>query len=108
MTDKIIVLSTCSSAAEADRIARQLLDRRLAACVSVVAGARSLYRWHGAIEEAAECLLIIKSRQDLWEQLRAEIQRLHSYQVPEILLLAIEDGSPQYLDWLTKELAPEP
>ena len=107
MTDKIIVLSTCSSAEEAERIARQLLDRRLAACVNIVAGARSIYRWQGAIEEAAECLLMIKSRQGLWEELRAEIQRLHSYEVPEILLLAIEDGSPKYLDWLNQELAPE-
>jgi Uncharacterized protein involved in tolerance to divalent cations len=107
MTDKIIVLSSCSSAAEADGIARQLLEKRLAACVNVLAGARSLYRWQGAIEEAAECLLIIKSRQDLWEPLRAEIQRLHSYEVPEILLLAIKDGSPKYLDWLNEELAKE-
>jgi periplasmic divalent cation tolerance protein len=107
MTDKIIVLSSCSSAAEADGIARQLLEKRLAACVNVLAGARSLYRWQGAIEEAAECLLIIKSRQDLWEPLRAEIQSLHSYEVPEILLLAIEDGSPKYLDWLNEELAKE-
>jgi periplasmic divalent cation tolerance protein len=108
MTDKIIVLTTCSSAAEADRIARQLLETRLAACVNIVAGARSLYRWQGAIEEAAECLLIVKSRQSLWEQLREAIQRLHSYDVPEVLALAIEDGSPKYLDWLNQELAPEP
>jgi periplasmic divalent cation tolerance protein len=107
MTDKIIVLSTCSSTAEADRIARQLLEKRLAACVNVVAGARSIYRWQGAIEEAAECLLIVKSRRGLWDELRAEIQRLHSYEVPEVLLLAIEDGSPEYLDWLNEELAPE-
>jgi periplasmic divalent cation tolerance protein len=107
MTDKIIVLSTCSSAEEADRIARQLLEKRLAACVNIVAGARSLYRWQGAIEEAAECLLIVKSRQGLWEELREEIQRLHSYEVPEVLMLAIEHGSPKYLDWLNQELAPE-
>jgi periplasmic divalent cation tolerance protein len=107
MTDKIIVLSTCSSAEEADRIARQLLEKRLAACVNIVAGARSIYRWRGAIEEAAECLLIIKSRQGCWEELRAEIQRLHSYEVPEVLMLAIEDGSPTYLDWLSEETAPE-
>ena len=107
MTDKIIVLSTCSSAEEADRIARQLLEKCLAACVNIVAGARSIYRWQGAIEEAAECLLIVKSRRGLWDELRAEIQRLHSYEVPEVLLLAIEDGSPEYLDWLNEELAPE-
>jgi periplasmic divalent cation tolerance protein len=108
MTDKIIVLSTCSSAEEADGIARQLLEKRLAACVNIVAGARSIYRWQGAIDEAAEWLLIIKSSQGLWEELRAEIQRLHSYEVPEVLMLAIEDGSPKYLDWLNKELAAEP
>ncbi len=107
MTDKIIVLSTCASAAEADRIARQLLEKRLAACVNIVAGARSMYWWQGAVEEAAEWLLIIKSRQGLWEELRAEIQRLHSYEVPEVLMLAIEDGCPKYLDWLNDELAPE-
>jgi periplasmic divalent cation tolerance protein len=75
--------------------------------VNILAGARSIYRWHGAIEEAAEWLLIIKSRQGLWEELRAEIQRLHSYEVPEVLMLAIEDGSPAYLNWLNEELAPE-
>jgi periplasmic divalent cation tolerance protein len=106
MTDKIIVLSTCASAEEAERIARRLLEKRLAACVNLVAGARSLYRWQGAIEEAAEWLLIIKSRRDLWEELRAEIQRLHSYEIPEVLMLAIEDGSPPYLNWLNEELAP--
>jgi periplasmic divalent cation tolerance protein len=107
MTDKIIVLSTCAGAEEADKIARQLLEKHLAACVNIVAGARSFYRWQGAIEEAAECLLVIKSRQDLWEELRAEIQRLHSYEVPEVLLLAIDDGSPTYLNWLTGQLAPQ-
>jgi periplasmic divalent cation tolerance protein len=105
MTDKIIVLSTCASAEEAERIARQLLEKRLAACVNILAGTRSLYRWQGAIEEAAECLLIVKSRQGLWEELRAEIQRLHSYEVPEILLLPIDDGAPAYLNWLTAQLA---
>jgi periplasmic divalent cation tolerance protein len=107
MTGKIVVLSTCSSAEEADRIARQLLEKRLAACVNIVAGAHSVYRWRGAIEEAAEWLLIVKSRQGLWEELRAEIQRLHSYEVPEVLMLAIDDGSPKHLDWLDEELAPE-
>jgi periplasmic divalent cation tolerance protein len=108
MTDKIIVFTTCVGSEEADRIARQLLEKRLAACVNILAGARSLYRWQGAIEEAAECLLIIKSQQSLWEPLRAEIQSLHSYEVPEILLLPIGDGAPTYLDWLTNQLAPQP
>ena len=108
MTDKIVVLSTCSNAAEADAIARSLVERRLAACVNVVAGARSIYRWRGAVEEASECLLIIKSRRELFEQLRSDLEKLHSYEVPELVALAVVDGSPAYLSWLDHELRPEP
>jgi len=107
MTDKIVVLSTCSSADEAEKIARELLAKRLAACVNVLPDARSIYRWRGAIEEASECLLIVKSRRGLADQLRAEIERLHSYEVPEVLVLGVVDGSAGYLEWLEQELAPE-
>lgn len=106
MTDKIVVLSTCSNVEEAEKITRELLAKRLAACVNVLAGARSIYRWQGAIEEAPECLLIIKSRRGLADQLRAEIERLHSYEVPEVLVLGVVDGSTGYLEWLDRELAP--
>ena len=104
MTDRIVVLSACATAEEAERIARALLDKRLAACVNVLPGARSLYHWRGAIEESAEWLLLIKSRRELFDELRGEIQRLHSYEVPEVLALAIVDGAPAYLEWMGREL----
>ena len=104
MTDKIVVLSTCASAEQAEGISRTLVEKRLAACVNVLAGARSIYRWQGAIEEASECLLIIKSRSDLAAELRAEIERLHSYEVPEVLVLPVVGGSAGYLGWMDREL----
>jgi periplasmic divalent cation tolerance protein len=107
MTDKIVVLSTCASAEEAEKIARKLVERRLAACVNVLAGARSIYHWRGAVEEASEWLLIIKSRRDLFDGLRAEIEKLHSYEVPEVLALAVVEGSRGYLGWMERELSPE-
>ena len=104
MTDKIVVLSTCSSREEADRIAYQLVDQRLAACVSVVPGVGSIYRWQGAVERAEEVLLIVKSSRALFDQLRVRIEQLHSYSTPEIVALPIVDGAEGYLDWMTAEL----
>ena len=103
MTEKIAVLSTVGSAEEAGRIARHLVDRRVAACVNIIAGARSVYRWKGNIEEAEEWLLIIKTRGVLFEQLQAELKSVHSYEVPEIIALPVVEGYPPYLDWLTEE-----
>lgn len=105
MTDKIVVLSTCASAEEAGRIARALVEKRLAACVNVVAGVRSIYRWKGVVEDAAEFLLVIKSNRALLQRLRAEIEKLHSYEVPEVIVVPIVDGSERYLEWLDRELA---
>ena len=107
MTDKIVVLSACGTAEEAEAIARKLVETRLAACVNIVPGMRSIYRWKEAIEDAPEWLLVIKSRRDLLGRLRAELQKAHSYEVPEVVALAVVDGSPAYLSWLDKELAPE-
>jgi len=105
MTDKIVVLSTCADAAEAEKIARRLVEARLAACVNVVGGARSFYRWQGVIEEANEFLLIVKSSRARFDALRAELERLHSYQVPEIIALPLVEGSPNYLNWMDGELS---
>jgi periplasmic divalent cation tolerance protein len=104
MTDKIIVFNTCASAEEAERIARALVNARLAACVNVLGGARSYYRWQGAIEDAGEWLLVIKSSRAQFDRLRAELERLHSYTVPEIVAVPIVDGSLNYLNWLDQEL----
>ena len=108
MTDKIVVLSTCANREQAESVARHLVEQRLAACVNVLGEARSIYRWRGVVEQATEWLLIIKSRRSLFDTLRAEIERLHSYEVPEALALAVVDGSPAYLEWLEHELKPEP
>jgi periplasmic divalent cation tolerance protein len=108
MTDKVVVFSTCGSAEEAGRVARALVEKRLAACVNVINGVRSVYRWKEAIEEEEEVLLLIKTSRALVEELRAEIERLHSYEVPEVIALAVVDGSERYLAWMNRELAHKP
>lgn len=110
MTDKIVVLSTCESEAEAVKIARHLIDQRVAACVSITSKVRSIYRWKDSagkdtIEDANEFVLIIKTRRDLFPKLRAEIASIHSFKVPEIIALPVVDGADSYLAWLDRELA---
>ena len=104
MTDKIVVLSTASSAAEAETIARRLVDERLAACVNVVTGVRSFYRWKGKIEKSPEWLLVIKSSRGRFEELRAALEKLHSYDVPEVIALPVVEGTKNYLHWMEGEL----
>src|SRR5947209_6287093 len=106
MTGKLVVLSTCGSQAEAERIASALVEKRLAACVNVLPGVTSIYRWEGAIERATEWLLLIKTRRDLFDDLSAEIKRLHSYDVPEVVALPITNGANSYLQWIDEETAP--
>ena len=106
MTDKIVVLSTCGSEEEAQKLAHSLVDQRLAACVNIVPRIQSVYRWEGKIEAADEYLLIIKSSRDRMPLLRAAIEREHSYEVPEIIALPIVDGSHNYLNWLQANLSP--
>jgi periplasmic divalent cation tolerance protein len=104
MTDKIVVLSTASSAAEAEAIARRLVEERLAACVNVVTGVRSFYRWKGKIENSPEWLLVIKSSRGRFEELRAALEKLHSYEVPEAIALPVVEGAENYLNWMEGEL----
>ncbi len=107
MTDKIVVLATCGSETEAGKIAGALVEGRLAACVNILPGVRSVYRWQSAIEDSSEWLLIIKSRRELFGKLREQIAHLHSYTVPEIIALPIVAGAESYLGWLDAELAVE-
>jgi periplasmic divalent cation tolerance protein len=104
MTDKIVVLCTCSTSEEARRLAGSLIEKRLAACVNLLPPVRSIYHWKGAVEEGDEILMIIKSSRPLFEKLRSEIARLHSYEEPEIVALPIVDGSQAYLEWMDREL----
>jgi len=108
MTDKIVILSTCANEEEAARLARALVEARVAACVNIVPSVRSVYRWKGAVEDAAECLLIIKSSRSLFDALRAVLEKLHPYELPEIVALPIVEGSPNYLNWLGENLVENP
>ncbi len=100
MTDKRIVLSTAGSEEEARRIAQALVERRLAACVNIVGPIHSVYRWKGAVESAPEHLLIIKTTVAAFPRVRDAIRELHSYELPECVMLSIEDGSEEYLKWI--------
>jgi periplasmic divalent cation tolerance protein len=104
MTDKIVVLTTCDSEKRGVELARHLVELRLAACVNILPKARSIYRWQEKIEETGEWVLLIKSRRDLLTALRAEIQKIHTYEVPEVIALPIVDGSEAYLAWLDGQL----
>ncbi len=108
MTDKIVVLSTFASAEEAQRVARVLVEKKLAACVNVIPGIRSVYRWEDAIVDEEEVLLVIKSSRALIQELTDEIERLHSYEVPEVIALSVVDGAERYLAWMNRELAHKP
>lgn len=105
MTDKIVVLSTCATSREAKRIARSLVEKKLAACVNVLPAVQSVYRWQKKIEDTREVLLVIKSSRGLFESLCTELAKLHSYEVPEVVALPVVDGSEQYLQWMDRELA---
>src|SRR6266446_5609766 len=100
MTDKKLVLSTAGSKEEAQKIARTLVERLLAACVNIVA-VESIYRWEGEVEQAQEWLLVIKTTDDAFDRVRAAIAELHSYEVPECISISVEDGSAEYLQWIS-------
>jgi periplasmic divalent cation tolerance protein len=107
MTDKLVVLVTCRSAKEAERIASRLVQTRLAACGNILRSpVRSIYRWKEKIESAREFLLVIKTSRRRFPELQAAIKHLHSYELPEIIALPIAAGSQGYLSWLAESLAP--
>jgi periplasmic divalent cation tolerance protein len=104
MTDKIVVLTTCAKAQDAERLASALVTEQLAACVNVVPQIRSFYRWKGELEIADEFLLIIKTSRDLFAALQAELEKLHPYEVPETVALPIVAGGENYLNWMEQNL----
>ena len=101
MTDALVVLSTFPDANSAAAIAKILVADNLAACVNVVAGLRSIYRWQGDIQDDAEVLLIIKTTSDRYAKLQEYLANEHPYDCPEILALPVADGLPAYLSWLS-------
>jgi len=105
MTDKRIVLCTCGSETEAERIAHYLVESRLAACVNVLSQVKSIYRWDNKVESAWEWLLIVKTTAEKFPALREAIQGLHSYEIPECISIPIDDGSASYLAWIDESLS---
>lgn len=103
MTDYILVFITVSSEKEGEKIVSTLVKERLAACVNLIEGMRSTFRWKGQISSEQEVLLIAKTRDRLFEQLKKRVTELHSYEVPEILALPILAGFEKYLNWIEKE-----
>jgi periplasmic divalent cation tolerance protein len=101
----VIVMVTTASKQEAESIAQRLLKERLIACANIIGPFSSLFHWSGKIEKAEEYLIFMKSRKDLFEKLAETVKALHSYEVPEIIVLPIVEGSKAYLDWLDSCLA---
>jgi periplasmic divalent cation tolerance protein len=97
-----VVLTTAGSQEEAKKIAHALVERRLAACVNIVPQIESVYRWQGIVDTATEWLLIIKTQARAFERVRDAIQELHSYDLPECVMLEVAEGSGEYLRWITE------
>ncbi len=104
MTNKRIVLTTAGSQKEARRIARALVELQLAACVNILGPMESVYRWRRKVETATEFLLVIKTTAGAFARVRDAIRKLHSYEVPECVMLKVDDGSEAYLKWLGKSV----
>lgn len=100
MTDKRLVLTTCPSLEEARSIAQTLVERQLAGCVNIAPQIESVYRWQGEVEMATEWLLLIKTTAEVFDRLRETLSELHSYELPECIAIAVEDGSAAYLEWI--------
>jgi periplasmic divalent cation tolerance protein len=104
-TEIRLVLTTAGSREEADRLAGALVEEHLAACVNVIPGVRSVYRWQAEVEASEELLLLIKTTSERLERVEAEIRRIHSYELPEFLVLRPDSGSRGYIEWLTRAAA---
>lgn len=101
-----LVYITASSEEEALKIARDVVERRLAACANVLGKIRSVYWWQGAVQEEGEAALIVKTRVDLLDALTQRVKEIHSYTLPCIVALPIEGGNPAFLDWIDAETKP--
>ena len=99
----IMVFVTASSKEEAEKISKSVVEQKLAACVNVLDGVKSIFRWKEGVDVAQECLLICKTKKSLFGELQQTIKQMHSYDVPEIIAINIVDGSEDYLKWLNEE-----
>ena len=102
---EILILNTTDTPDLAQKIASALVEAHEAACVNIIPGIRSIYRWQGKVCDEGECLLLIKTSAEKFEAVRATIRRLHSYEVPEIIAVPITAGDPDYLGWIASSIA---
>jgi periplasmic divalent cation tolerance protein len=100
---EIVVLVTTATEEEAAHIGRAVVDARLAACANIIPRIRSIYHWEGRTVDEHEALVLLKTRIELFRELEREVKRLHTYKIPEIIALPIEEGSGQYLQWIHAE-----
>ena len=109
MTDAVVILVTAGSEAEAETIAKALVEEQLAACVNILSPIRSIYRWQGQVADDREWLLLIKTQAERFAAVEAQVKALHSYQVPEVIALPIVAGAEGYLRWLQESVSePQP
>ena len=106
MTDKVVIMVTAASRRECRKIARHLVEAKLAACVNVTGPVESIYRWEGKLTDEKEFLMLIKSTRELFPEIKAEISKIHSYHTPEIICLPIIDGSRNYMQWVSDSVKP--
>jgi periplasmic divalent cation tolerance protein len=105
VSDVLLLLNTCPNAEVARHLARALVEERFAACVNLVPGLTSIYRWQGQIEESTEVLLLIKTTRERLAALEARLSALHPYELPELIVVEIDSGLTHYLDWVRSECA---
>jgi periplasmic divalent cation tolerance protein len=103
MTDGLLVITTLPDAETAAELAKNVVGERLAACANLIPALRSIYKWQGKIQDENEVLILFKTRQAHYENLKARILELHPYEVPEVLAIPVEQGYAAYLDWLATE-----
>ncbi len=106
MSQVLFVYVTAGDADEAERIGEAVVDARLAACANVLDGMRSIFRWQGSVQKGREAILILKTREDLFDALKERIVELHSYELPCVVALPITAGHEPFLDWIVDETGP--
>ena len=108
MTDTLLVFSTFASEDDAARVVRALIEERLIACGNLMPHARSIYRWQDEIKDEREVVVLMKTRKQDWTVLVSRLHELHPYDVPECIAVRVAAGSPRYMEWLDRALAPDP
>jgi periplasmic divalent cation tolerance protein len=100
----LVAMTTAPTPEKAAELARALVEERLAACVNILPGARSIYRWQGKLEDDTEAVCVIKTRRDRLDALRARLLELHPYEVPELVVMDVVAGNPKYLAWIDESV----